>query len=216
MQGNTIVTALVAAAGLTSSSHAAIFTGITSLRTAQTAYAPAGGSLVFTGPSDTGFASWFGNSTLFQPGMYAFASQGSELTSTTLSAVGETFVSTATAANRAGARSSIDFIFTLDEAATVTIFAQAGGNFGSRTAMQVYLGTASEAIINASSGFTTFSDVSLAAGTYILSASVLTDVDGVAASANGFYNVSISVPAPGALAAFGLAGLAGTRGRGRR
>lgn len=212
MNRNTIVTALVAAAGLASASSGAVFSGVAGLRTAQTAYAPSGSELVFTGPTDNGFASWFGNSTAFQPGFYAFASQGSELSATTISAVGETFASSSSAAVRVGARSSIDFVFTLDEAAVVTIFAQAGGNLGGNTQMQVYLGTATAPIIDRNSTFVTFTDVSLAAGTYILSASILTDIDGVATS-NGYYNVSISVPGPGVLAAFAMAGLAGTRRR---
>jgi hypothetical protein len=213
MRGNWTFAAVAAAAGLAPVAHAAIFTGIASFRTAGTAVAPAGGSLNLTGPADNGFGSWFGNSTLNQSGVYAFASQGSELTSTSLSAVGETFAASAGTTRRVGARSAIDFIFTLDETAIVTVFAQAGGNFGSSTSMRVYLGTDTEAVINTTSTFVTFTDVTLAAGTYILSAEILTDLDGVAGSSNGFYNVSVSVPAPGAAAILALSGLVASRRR---
>lgn len=213
MNRNAIVVAALAAVSCAAASHGAIFTGVAGFRNAATASAPAGGSLVFTGASDSGFGSWFGNSTLNQSGLYAFASHGSELTSTSISAVGETFVASAGTSTRIGARSSVDFIFTLDEAAVVTVFAQAGGNFGSSSRMRVYLGTDTEAVIDATSMFVTFTDVTLAAGTYILSAEILTDLDGTAGSSNGYFNLSISVPGPGALAAFGLAGLAAGRRR---
>jgi len=78
--------------------------------------------------------------------------------------------------------------------------------------LRVLPGQTTDPIIDRDSTFVTFTDVSLAAGTYILSASILTDIDGVGAS-NGYYNVSISVPGPGVLAAFAMAGLAGTRRR---
>ena len=213
MNRNAIVVAALAAVSCAAASHGAIFTGVAGFRNAATASAPAGGSLVFTGASDSGFGSWFGNSTLNQSGLYAFASQGSELTSTSISAVGETFVASAGTATRIGARSSVDFIFTLDEAAVVTVFAQAGGNFGSSTTMRVYFGTDTEAVIDTTSSFVNFSDFNLAAGTYILSAEIQTVLNGIVGSSNGYYNLSVSVPGPGGAALLGLAGLVG---RGRR
>ena len=208
--------AAIAAAGLASVGHSAVFTGISSLRSAATGSAPVGGELVLTGPSDSGFGSWFGNSTLNQSGVYAFASQGSELTSTSISAVGETFAASSGTSRRVGANSTIDFIFTLDEAAVVTVFAQAGGNFGSSTTMRVYLGTATEAVINTTSAFVNFSDFNLAAGTYILSAEIQTILDGTVGSSNGYYNLSLSVPAPGAIAILALSGLVASRRRRER
>ena len=212
MRGNSHIAA-IAAAGLASVGHSAVFTGVASLRSAATGSAPVGSELVLTGPSDTGFGSWFGNSTLNQSGIYAFASQGSGLTSTSISAVGETFAASSGTSRRVGANSTIDFIFTLDEAAVVTVFAQAGGNFGSSTTMRVYLGTDTEAIIDTTSSFVNFSDFNLAAGTYILSAEIQTVLDGIVGSSNGYYNISVSVPAPGAAAILALSGLVASRRR---
>ena len=209
MKGTSLIAASAVAAGLASAGHAAVFTGVASLRSAATGSAPVGETVVLTGPSDTGFGSWFGNSTLNQSGLYAFASQGSELTSTSISAVGETFASSSATSRRVGANSQVNFIFTLDEAAVVTVFAQAGGNFGSSTTMRVYFGTDTEAVIDTTSSFVNFSDFNLAAGTYILSAEIQTVLNGIVGSSNGYYNLSVSVPGPGGAALLGLAGLVG-------
>lgn len=212
MRGNSHIAA-IAAAGLASVGHSAVFTGVASLRSAATGSAPVGSELVLTGPSDTGFGSWFGNSTLNQSGIYAFASQGSGLTSTSISAVGETFAASSGTSRRVGANSQVNFVFTLDEAAVVTLFAQAGGNLGSSTTMRVYFGTETEAIIDATSTFVNFTDLNLAAGTYILSAEIQTLLDGTVGSSNGYYNLSISVPGPGGLALLAVAGIVGARRR---
>lgn len=206
MEGTRTIAAIAAAIGLAPAASAAIFTGDLCQRLAQTAYVPVGEPLTYTGPVDTGFASWFGNSTVNRPGAFAFASQGSELTATTFSAVGETFVSTTGSANRVAARSSISMQFVLDGDAVATLFAQGGGNFGTGTAVGVRLvRSGGPTILEAQGSFTDFREVSLAAGTYLLTADLLTTVDGAVASANGYYNISISIPAPGAIAALALA-----------
>ena len=213
MRGNCTFAAIAAAAGLAPVAHAAIFTGVSALRSAATGSAPVGEVVVLTGPSDSGFGAWFGNSTLNQSGIYAFASQGSEPSSTSISAVGETFASSSGTSRRVGANSTIDLIFTLDEAAVVTVFAQAGGNFGSSTTMRVYFGTDTEAVIDTTSSFVNFTDVNLAAGTYIVSAEIQTILDGTVGSSNGYYNISVSVPAPGAVAILAFSGLVASRRR---
>lgn len=213
MRGNRIIAAVAAATGLATAADAAIFTGLAAFRSAQTGFAPAGDALVLSGPGDSGFASWFGHSSQNQPGMYAFASSGSELSATSISAVGETFVSSGDTSRRIGSRSAVDFIFTLDEAAVVTIFAQAGGNFGGATAIRAYLGTSTDPIIDTTSGFVTFTDQALAAGTYIMSFEILTIIDGEVGTSNGYYNVSVAVPGPGGVALLGLAAVVGSRRR---
>lgn len=214
MPGTSNIVAIAAAAGLAPAASAAVFIADVGHRLAQTAYVPVGDPISYTGPVDLGFGSWFGNSTVNRPGAFAFASHGSSLTDTTISVVGETFVATTGPGSVVASRSSLSWRFDLDGDAVATIFAQGGGNFGSGTTVRVTLFRAGGPdIIDASGPFTDFREVALTAGTYYLTADVFTRIDNSAGSANGYYNISISIPAPGAVAVLAAALPLGSRRR---
>jgi len=202
------------AAGITAASEAAIFTAVASYRTAEVAVAPAGGDLVFTGPADGGSADWYGSTFAQAPAYFVTSSHGSGVGPNLISAVGEIYANGAGTGHRIAARSAFELVFTLDEAADVTLLAQAGFNFGT-SSLLVRLADAHGTYLDASAPFTEFRTLSLAAGTYFLTAFVTTELDGTVGSANGFFTLTMTVPGPGAPALLGLAGLVGSRRRRR-
>ena len=208
----TIVAAAVAAC-TAASADASIFTYTNQVMRAGVSAGSVGDEAVYTG-----LGPWYGSRADSAPGMFQFASIGSSLAADQFSFNGKAVLNAA-APGFGGYDAYVEYRidFTVNQAAIATMYFDLGRDVAQGSIMSMAVAGPGGSVWVAYLPDTTIFSATLAPGQY----SIVGLLRNVAPSAGNYMNEAwmtgsisaVPVPAPGVIAALGLAGLCGSRRR---